>query len=86
MKFKRYLLTESLSQTWVENQFMYWTREIWGERAFEQIKKVLSFTNIHSELQRLKKKKTSALMAVIHPPPGGKAIGNYSLELNHVNG
>ncbi len=73
MKLKRYLLTESLSQTWVENKFMYWTREIWGERAWENLLKGrISFTRVRGELER--KAKKNPIMALIHAPPGGKAI------------
>lgn len=73
-----YLLTENLSQAWVEKQFMHWTREIWGERAWDNLLKGrISFTNLRGDYKSVtaKSKKTSdPIMALIHSAPGGKAI------------
>lgn len=76
-----YLLTESISQTWIENQFIHWTREIWGERAFDQLKGRISFTNIRSDVQKIKKNVPDVLMALIHSRPGGKAIGSTLISI-----
>jgi hypothetical protein len=80
MKFKHYL-RESITQSWVEDQYKQWTRKIWGENAYKTISGRLSFTTKRADLQAIKGHSANALMALIHPAPGGKAIDNILISV-----
>jgi predicted metallopeptidase len=81
MKFGRYL-NESITQTWVEDQYKLWAKKVWGENAFKHINKVLSFTTNRDDLRAAQGKgKSTALMALIHPGKGGKAISSILISI-----
>jgi len=80
MRLKHYL-RESISQSWVEDQYKLWTKKIWGEETFNKhINKILSFTTNRNDLKAAGGKAT-ALMALIHPGRGGKAISHTLISL-----
>lgn len=80
MRLKHYLI-ESISQSWVQDQYKLWSKKIWGENTFNNhINKILSFSTNREDLKAAGGKKNS-LMALIHPPPSGKAIGNTLISL-----